>query len=79
MSKHIVGMTALDTTVRIAGPGEVVGEDAVPAGQIAVVIETASDVVVIEGTPQTLRHLVFDGLTAPIPADVPLNDDEPAL
>jgi hypothetical protein len=76
MSKHMVGMDALDVVLRLAGPGEQLGEDTVPEGKVALVIETASDVAIVQGTVQQLRERVMDGLVLPIPADVPLVDVE---
>jgi hypothetical protein len=76
MSKHYVGMDALDVILRLAGPGETFGEDTVPEGKVALVIETPSDAVIVEGTPQQLRDRVIEGLGLPVPAGVPLFDTE---
>lgn len=76
MSIRYVTMDALDAVLRLAGPGEEIGEDTVPEGKVALVIETrSSDAVAVIGTPQQLRQHVLDGLTLPVPADVPLFDE----
>lgn len=81
MSKHTVGMDALDVVLTLHGPGTTlpVGEDAspVPDGKAALVIETGGDAVVVTGTLQQLRSLVQDGLSLPIPAGAPLYDEQP--
>jgi hypothetical protein len=78
VSVHYVTLNALDVIVGLVGPGTEVGEDTVPEGKLGVVLRTASDTVVVIGTAQQLRERVYDGLSAPIPADVPLTDgDEP--
>lgn len=78
MSTHIVGMDALDVIVTLAGPGTVIGEDAVPEGKIAVVLSTPSDQVVVTGTPQQLRERVLDGFSLPVPDGVDLFDRDNA-
>jgi hypothetical protein len=70
-----IGLNAPDTTVRLVSH---VDDEDVPEGKLGVVLRTASDTVVVIGTAQQLRERVYDGLSAPIPADVPLTDgDEP--
>jgi hypothetical protein len=47
----------------------------VDEGKLAVVLSTVGGVnVYVEGTAQTLRELVEVGLSAPVPAGVPLFD-----
>lgn len=82
MSVHTVGLNASDTTVRLLGPGEDMGEgDTVPQGQLAVVLtdHAGQYEVTVTGTAQTLRSLVYDGLSAPIPDGVPLMDEQPPV
>lgn len=75
---HTVGLNAADTTVRLLGPADVMDEDGnhVPDGQLAVVLtdHTGQYEVTVIGTAQTLRSLVYEGLSAPIPDGVPLMD-----
>lgn len=75
MSKHMVGMDALDVVLRLAAPGEVLGEDTVPEGKVALIIESPSDALVVTGTPQQLRSLVYDGFSLPVPDGVALVDE----
>lgn len=75
MSKHTVGMDALDIVLSLQGPGTDLGDgDVVPAGQVALVIETRTDAVFVTGTPQQLRQHILDGLALPVPDGVSLVD-----
>lgn len=73
-----IQINAADTAVSLVGPGTQMVTQPVPAGQLAVVLSTVDGTnVYVYGTAQTLRDQVLAGLSAPIPADVPLFDDEP--
>jgi hypothetical protein len=78
MSFTTVGVNAPDVTLRLVGPGE---DDEVPAGHVDLVITDHASMIEVHvvGTPQTLRSLVWDGLSLPIPAGVPLVDEDPGV
>jgi hypothetical protein len=70
-----IQLNANDVAVSLIGPGEFMHTSAVPEGQVAVVLSSVGGHnVYVYGTAQTLRSLVSDGLSAPVPADVPLFD-----
>jgi hypothetical protein len=64
-----------DVAVSLVGPGTFMATEAVPEGKAAVVLSSVGgETVYVYGTLQTLRDLVSEGLTAPIPNGVPLFD-----
>lgn len=66
-----------DTTLQLVAPGTSVGGgEAVPEGKLGILLRTLHDEVLVIGTASQLRAAVFSGMTAPIPADVPLFDDD---
>lgn len=67
---------AQDLVPELVGPGTTVGEDTVPEGKLGLVFGTNGDVVLVIGTPQQLRQRVYEGLSLPVPANVPLFDSE---
>jgi hypothetical protein len=71
-----IGLNAPDTTVRLVSH---VDDEDVPEGQLGVVLTDHVNQyeVTVVGTAQTLRSLVFDGLTHPVPDGVPLMDEYP--
>lgn len=73
-----VFMNAEDVTLSLVGPGSRFvtpeGHAEVPDGKVGLVIHRGTDVVVVTGTAQQLRERVLDGLSLPVPADVPLFD-----
>lgn len=71
-----IGLNAPDTTVRLVSHTD---DEDVPEGQLGVVLTDHVNQyeVTVVGTAQTLRSLVFDGLTAPVPDGVPLMDEYP--
>lgn len=77
MSIRFVSMNVLDATLSLVGPGEEIGEDTVPEGEVALVIGCGIDAVAVIGTPQQLRERVYEGLSLPVPAGVSLVDAEP--
>jgi hypothetical protein len=76
MDTH-VRIDAQDATIELVGPHTYVDGDLapVPTGKVGLVIRAQGDTVLVVGTPQQLRQHVLDGLTLPVPADVPLFDE----
>ena len=70
-----IQLNADDVAVSLIGPGERMAATAVPDGKVAVVLSSVDGHnVYVYGTPETLRSLVEDGLSAPVPHGVPLFD-----
>jgi hypothetical protein len=75
MSSTVAVMNVQDTTLSLIGHQD---DDRVPEGKVGLVIaSTTGEDVLIIGTPHQLRQQVYAGFFLPVPAGVPLVDEDP--
>lgn len=63
-----VSVSAL--SMSLAGPGEEIGEDVVPEGQVALVLGADGENIAVIGTLDELRAKAWDGLVLALPEGV---------